>query len=135
MTKTYHGSCLCGSIKITLTGPPHKVNVCYCPDCRKNSGNLGQINGWYDVENVEISDPHNVLADYVVTATGSGKPKHKNFCGKCGCTIRTICEVMPGATFVRVMILDDGEGEFIPTGAIFEEERARVTGGKDSKYF
>lgn len=135
MVKFYHGSCLCGSIKIILSGKPSKVYVCYCSDCRKNSGNLGQINAAYNVGDLQILDADSVLAEYTVVATGSGKPKHKSFCGKCGCTIRTICESVPGETYVRVMLLDDGDGEFIPEEALFEDEKVRFTAGVESKYF
>jgi hypothetical protein len=32
------GSCLCGAVRITLTGAPERVGVCHCLDCRKKTG-------------------------------------------------------------------------------------------------
>lgn len=135
MSPTYHGSCLCRSVKITVEGEPKRVYVCYCGDCRKNSGHLGQINVPYDVEDVTVEDPDGVVGEYVVRETLSGKPKHKFFCGRCGCTIRTVCESIPGKTIVRVMNLDDADGRFVPEEALFAEEKVRYTGGVQSEFF
>lgn len=135
MTETYSGSCLCGSIRIKLEGKPENVYICYCSDCRKNSGHLGQINAGYKTDKLEVIDPKEHLAKYTITDTGSGKPKHKFFCGNCGCTIRTLCESLPGETYVRIMILDNGEGDFVPQEALYEEEKVRFTKGSKSKYF
>ena len=38
MPKT--GSCLCGGIKYTITGPMRDVHACHCRQCRKTSGNF-----------------------------------------------------------------------------------------------
>ncbi|MER9328163.1 GFA family protein [Mesorhizobium sp. M0488] len=32
------GSCLCGGVQFTLTGPPLRTGICHCKDCRKTSG-------------------------------------------------------------------------------------------------
>lgn len=122
-------------MKITVRGEPQRVYVCYCGDCRKNSGHLGQINAPYAVEDVTIDDPDNVVGEYVVKVTKSGKPKHKFFCLRCGCTIRTACESLPGKSIVRVMILDDANGRFVPEEALFAEEKNRYTKGVKSEYF
>jgi len=122
-------------VKITVRGEPQRVYVCYCGDCRKNSGHLGQINAPYAVEDVTIDDPDNVVGEYVVKVTKSGKPKHKFFCLRCGCTIRTACESLPGKSIVRVMILDDANGRFVPEEALFAEEKNRYTKGVKSEYF
>lgn len=135
MSPIYHGSCLCRSVKITVNGEPERVYVCYCGDCRKNSGHLGQINSPYDVADVTIDDPDNVVGEYVVLQTASGKPKHKFFCLRCGCTIRTVCESLPGKTIVRVMTLDDANGRFVPEKALFSEEKKRYTAGVTCEYF
>lgn len=135
MSKVYHGSCVCGSVKIELSGPPERVMACYCSDCRKNSGNLGQINARYKVENVKTIDPENNVADFVQTKTASGQPKHKYFCRNCGCTIRTAPEVAPGLTFVRYTILDDADDAFQPAGAINEDVKDKFTGNVKCKYY
>ncbi|WP_134681660.1 GFA family protein [Paracoccus ravus] len=32
------GGCLCGSVRITAKGQPHRVGLCHCLDCRKHGG-------------------------------------------------------------------------------------------------
>lgn len=32
------GGCLCGSVRITASGPPYRVGICHCLDCRKHGG-------------------------------------------------------------------------------------------------
>jgi len=32
------GSCLCGQVRITVRGPPDRVGICHCTDCRQESG-------------------------------------------------------------------------------------------------
>lgn len=34
------GGCLCGEVRFTATGPPDRVGLCHCPDCRKHHGAL-----------------------------------------------------------------------------------------------
>lgn len=35
---TYHGSCLCGEIKFSTTGPLRPTIACHCTQCQKTSG-------------------------------------------------------------------------------------------------
>lgn len=128
MTK-YNGACVCGAITISLEGKPEKTVVCYCSDCRKNSGHLGQIIAAYDKEKVQIGDPDSQLRDYLITKTGSGKPKTKEFCGRCGCTIRTILESVPGKYLVRLSLLDHGFPDFVPENKLFPEVKTAYVGG------
>ncbi|OLS45529.1 hypothetical protein BV509_15075 [Rhodovulum sulfidophilum] len=32
------GGCLCGAIRLVASGPPLRVGICHCPDCRKQHG-------------------------------------------------------------------------------------------------
>lgn len=32
------GSCLCGKVRYSVKGPPLRVGLCHCADCRKESG-------------------------------------------------------------------------------------------------
>lgn len=135
MSKTYKGSCVCGAIQLEVTGSPDQTIICFCHDCRKNSGNLGQITACYDLSNVKIIDPENQIGEYVITKTGSGKPKHKEYCLKCGCTIRTIVESLPGKNIIRPTLLEEGFEDFTPQLALFEDEKARYTKGVHCEYY
>ena len=33
-------SCLCGDVRLTVSGMPNRVGLCHCLDCRKHSGSL-----------------------------------------------------------------------------------------------
>jgi hypothetical protein len=36
--KTRTGGCLCGAVRVSVTGPPSSLNFCHCRTCRKASG-------------------------------------------------------------------------------------------------
>jgi hypothetical protein len=38
---TRRGSCLCGAVRYTATGPMRPVIACHCSQCRKTSGHYG----------------------------------------------------------------------------------------------
>ncbi len=69
------GSCLCGAITFTATGPARDLAACHCSQCRKQSGHY-----WASVqvldENLTISgSPH----WYAASATA-----RRGFCPNCG---------------------------------------------------
>jgi hypothetical protein len=37
---TVTGGCLCGKVRVTASGPPDRVGLCHCLDCRKHHGAL-----------------------------------------------------------------------------------------------
>ncbi|NUT00183.1 MAG: GFA family protein [Sphingomonas sp.] len=39
-TQAYQGGCLCGGVRIAASGPPYRVGICHCLDCRKHHGAL-----------------------------------------------------------------------------------------------
>lgn len=34
------GGCLCGDVRLSVTGAPNRVGICHCLDCRKHHGAL-----------------------------------------------------------------------------------------------
>ncbi|MFJ3264182.1 GFA family protein [Pseudomonas sp. NPDC086581] len=34
------GGCLCGSVRVEVSGRPYRVGICHCLDCRKHHGAL-----------------------------------------------------------------------------------------------
>ena len=36
----FSGGCLCGAVRIQTSGPPYRVGLCHCLDCRKHHGAL-----------------------------------------------------------------------------------------------
>lgn len=37
---TVEGGCLCGAVRLVASGPPYRVGLCHCLDCRKHHGAL-----------------------------------------------------------------------------------------------
>lgn len=82
------GSCLCGSIRVTINDPDlftrRRGHLCHCANCRKVSGSYVAANLIIEEEKVGIEDARGTLKKYVDTATGSGRPLDRYFCGECG---------------------------------------------------
>lgn len=133
---SYSGSCVCGKVKFDLQGQPDACLVCYCHDCRKGSGNLGQLLAQYNSKNLKIIDNENSLTEYIITKTESGKPKKKYFCNNCGCNTHTVPMSANGEiSFVRYTLIDDDFSNLIPTTSIFNDEKQKITAGKTCEYY
>ncbi|KAK6459481.1 Mss4-like protein [Scheffersomyces xylosifermentans] len=136
MTKTSTGSCLCGSIQFSVSTKPIVTMVCYCEDCRKGSGHLGQILAKYDTKDIEITDKDSTMKEYIVTKTQSGFPKKKFFCGNCGCTIHTQPTKFNGEiTIIRTTLLDENFGQFVPSKGIFVDAKKSFVEGTECEYY
>lgn len=135
--KKYKGSCLCGSIRVEVSGKPKIQFVCYCVDCRKGSGHLGQFIGMYDSKQVKISFQNkSSIKEYIVNFTQSGYPKKKQFCEICGTTILTLPMKYDGnISMVRTTLLEKFDSNFTPEKAIFEDEKKSYLGSCESIYF
>ena len=131
-----HGSCLCGAINFTIHGSPSTRMMCYCLDCRKNSGHLGQALGLLNHDQVEIKDPENNIKEWVITKTSSGSPKRKVFCGRCGSTLMTIPMKHNGEKVViRSTLLDEGIEHFLPFDKVlFPDEKEKYLGSCPREY-
>ncbi|MFK8250929.1 GFA family protein [Ancylobacter terrae] len=40
MREPVTGGCLCGNVRVTVSGRPDRVGICHCLDCRKHHGAL-----------------------------------------------------------------------------------------------
>jgi hypothetical protein len=49
------GSCLCGAVRVALSGEPYRVGLCHCLDCRKKSGSVFATWAIYPADGVEIA--------------------------------------------------------------------------------
>lgn len=82
------GTCLCGSIKVTIhdkelfTRP--RGHLCHCYNCRKVAGSYVAANLLIEEDKVEIEDRNGTLKEYIDTDTGSGNKLERYFCGTCG---------------------------------------------------
>lgn len=102
------GSCMCGSIRYTLTECPKNSTfiACHCLPCRKTSGTPCSYNLLLPSANVEVTSG----TPKTFTRKGdSGKDVTYHFCGYCPSLLYVTIEVLPGMTGVKVGTLD-GDG-------------------------
>lgn len=133
MSNKYSGTCLCESVKFSIGDTKAKF-ICYCIDCRKSSGHLGQLLAKIDTENLSIEDPTEQLKEYTITKTSSGFPKKKVFCNTCGCTLMTQpMKYEAKVSILRVTLLDKGMEEFLPEKCLFQQERESYLGSVNCK--
>lgn len=69
------GSCLCGAVRFTVTGPLRPVIACHCVQCRKSSGH-----------HVAATSAHRdqIAIEGAVTWFRSSDTARRGFCGTCG---------------------------------------------------
>ena len=68
MTEALTGSCLCGAVRIELSGEPYRVGLCHCLDCRKKTGSLFSAFGIWPAAAVRTTGnalPREVRGDYL----------------------------------------------------------------------
>ncbi len=75
---TARGSCLCGAVTYTVTGPLRPVVACHCAQCRKTSGHYVAATS-APRESVAIAGE--------VTWYASSDTARRGFCGTCGSSL------------------------------------------------
>ncbi|WP_395703546.1 GFA family protein [Aquabacterium sp.] len=68
---SFSGGCLCGSVRFQASGPPYRVGICHCLDCRKHHGALFHASAVFPQAAVQVSGP---------TQQHAGR----HFCPQCG---------------------------------------------------
>lgn len=97
----YHGSCLCGAIKVELKGTIEDIIHCHCSLCRKNSGTAYATNGFINACEFHVIDPQNKLGTFEF------KPgKNRHFCSVCASPIYSSNSDNPEKLRIRLGILD-----------------------------
>ena len=74
------GSCLCGAVKIEVTGDLKPPDACHCIQCRKWSGHIG----------VDTDVPRSncrIIGEENVTWYQSSAKVRRGFCATCGCSL------------------------------------------------
>ena len=102
------GSCLCGSVKVTLSTDPVAIGVCHCRDCQKQTGTSFSLVALVPLAGVEVTGE---LGRFD-TRGDSGLAVERRFCPKCGSPIRTDSDGtrQQGITIIKAGILDDVQG-------------------------
>src|SRR5947207_6739403 len=78
----FTGGCLCGNVRFVASGPPNRVGLCHCLDCRKHHGALFHTSAVFPQDAVTIDGE---TRDYA----------GRFFCPRCGSSIfaRTADEI------------------------------------------
>ena len=71
---TFKGGCLCGDVRIEVTGQPYRVGLCHCLDCRKHHGALFFAAAIFPEEAVVITGDTQQYAN-------------RHFCARCGSSV------------------------------------------------
>ncbi|MCX5479212.1 GFA family protein [Kaistia geumhonensis] len=71
---THTASCLCGDVRLVVSGEPYRVGVCHCMDCRKHHGALFHASAIFPEGAVTISGE---TRDY----------RGRHFCPRCGASL------------------------------------------------
>lgn len=94
----FTGGCLCGDVRLVASGPPDRVTVCHCMDCRKHHGAVFYAAAIYPSAAVAIEGE-----------TRAYRGRH--FCPRCG---GSVFAVSGDETEVHLGALDAPD-QFVPT--------------------
>jgi hypothetical protein len=73
------GGCLCGDLRILAQGPPLRVGICHCLDCRRQHGALFHASAIFAQESVNITGESRAFAG-------------RHFCPRCGSSVFNISD-------------------------------------------
>jgi hypothetical protein len=97
----YFGSCLCGAIRLEISGPITSIIHCHCSKCRKSSGTAYATNGFVAVNDLSITAGDQLLANFE-----SAPGKHRHFCKICASPVFSTNAAVPEQVRLRLGILD-----------------------------
>jgi len=75
--REHTGGCLCGAIRFRARGEPTKTNICYCTQCRRQTGSPMASFVTFSVTGFEL------LSGSVLSYRASDFAT-RQFCGRCG---------------------------------------------------
>lgn len=97
-TKTRHGQCLCGAVKLKVTTAGNDVGACHCGTCRQwGGGPYFSLDGGSDVE---------INGEDALKVFSSSEWAERGFCKHCGSHLFYRLKGS-GQTMVAVGLLDD----------------------------
>ena len=91
----YHGSCLCGKIKFTISDAIENIVHCHCSLCRKAQGSAFATNANIKSEHFNFLEGEDNLTSYSPSSTQT-----KYFCKTCGSPMMSKNSTVP--EYVRI---------------------------------
>lgn len=113
-----HGACLCGAVRVTLTGAPTDVTLCHCTTCQKSGGGAFMAAVGARLGQVTLGDTAGTLAYW-----RSGPATQRSFCARCG---TPVAFHQDDAARDRITVwrgLFDDPSDLVPTGQIWTDSR------------
>jgi hypothetical protein len=91
----FKGGCLCGNVRIEASGPPYRVGLCHCLDCRKHHGALFLASAIFPQDAVTIDGETQSYAGRTSCSAVTQTPSARHFCPRCGSSVfaRTADEI------------------------------------------
>lgn len=114
----YTGSCLCGSVKFTISGKINNIVYCHCSKCRKAQGSAFATNG-----NVIANEFRFISGENNLTAYQSSATQKKYFCKTCGSPIMSKSTDKPDIIRIRLGTIESEIFE-VPEAHIFVASKA-----------
>lgn len=78
-SNTYHGSCFCGAVKLTVTGAPVAMGYCHCESCRAWSASPVNAFSLWQPDAVKITQGADNIGSYHKTTNS-----YRKWCKSCG---------------------------------------------------
>ena len=98
-------TCLCGGVRVEITGRIGPVVYCHCTQCRKASGTAFAANADVRRKYWTLAAGAELVREYE-----SSPGKLRAFCGRCGSPLYSRRPADPEVFRVRLGILDDDPG-------------------------
>jgi hypothetical protein len=112
------GSCLCGEVRLEISGAVSGGSHCHCSMCRKAHGAA-----FATYATVSAADFRIVSGENRITRYRSSPGIVRTFCARCGSTLQWLPESKPDKVDVALGVLDDDPG-VRPTHHIFVGSKA-----------
>ena len=113
----YHGGCLCGQVRWTLTERPKALNACHCTDCKVSTGSthIEML-----IAAAEAFSSTGETHTFIKTAA-SGRQLEIHRCANCGTRMFHYNTVNRALVFIPAFTLDNPAWA-IPTSHIWVEK-------------
>ena len=106
--------CLCGQVRIAISGDPVRVRTCWCRACQYWGAGNGTTNAAYRRADIDISGD----VTWFDSIADSGNPVTRGFCPRCGTPLFTANGHHAPFIAIRVGALDD-PGSMAPSENIW----------------
>lgn len=116
MSRQYTGSCLCGTLQFSFTGPLRFVSDCVCESCRRAHGAAAVCWAGVDAERFRIEAGQDGLQWYRSSAAAE-----RGFCRQCGTRVLFRSGQWPGEIHIAVAAIATPH-DLVSAGVAFKSE-------------